>query len=191
MPNHSEPAMIGDVTAILNRSADVFPDVAPSTVALWLLATRAGRMTEAFTREVLAEHDTEDTEFSILVFLLLSSGPHRTTMGDLASAVVLSQPGTTRALQRSERNGTIRKLADPTDGRSVVIELTTKGRKVVETTMRVLFERFDERLGAGFSTAQALTVASANAGYALALDAEPGPSRGPASRSESDWESRR
>ncbi len=139
--------MIGDVTAILNRSAEVFPDVAPSTVALWLLATRAGRMTEAFTREVLAEQGTEDTELWILVFLLLSSGPHRTIMSDLARA-------------------------DPSDGRSVVIELTTKGRKVVETTMRVLFERLDERLGAGFSTAQALTVASANAGYALAFDAD-------------------
>jgi len=180
VPSHSEGAMIGDVTAILDRSADVFPDVAPSTVALWLLATRAGRMTEAFTREVLAEQGTEDTEFSILVFLLLSAGPHRTTMSDLANAVVLSQPGTTRALQRSERNGTIRKLADPTDGRSAVIELTTKGRQVVETTMRILFERFEERLGVGFSTAQALTVASANAGYALALDADQTPARAPA-----------
>ena len=170
MPSYSERAMIGDVPAILNRSAEVFPDVAPSTVALWLLATRAGRMTEAFTREVLAEQGTEDTEFSILVFLLLSSGPRRTTMSDLASAVVLSQPGTTRALQRSERNGTIRKLADPTDRRSVVIELTTKGREVVEITMRILFDRFEERLGVGFSMAQALTVASANAGYALAFD---------------------
>jgi len=93
-------------------------------------------------------------------------------MSDLARAVVLSQPGTTRALQRSERNGTIRKLADPTDGRSVVIELTTKGRQVVERTMRTLLERFEQRLGVAFSTAQALTVASANAGYALTFDVD-------------------
>src|SRR5947209_2774497 len=159
MASYSERAMVGDVVAILDRSVAVFPDVAPSTVALWLLATRAGRMTEAFTHEVLAEQSIEGTEFSILVFLLLSSAPRRTTMSDLASAVVLSQPGTTRALQRSERNGTIRKLSDPTDGRSVVIELTSKGREVVEATMRVLFERFEERLGARFASAQALTVA--------------------------------
>jgi DNA-binding MarR family transcriptional regulator len=191
MPSHSEGAMIGDVTAILTRSAEVFPDVAPSTVALWLLATRAGRMTEAFTREVLAEQGTEDTELSILVFLLLSAGRRRTTMSDLANAVVLSQPGTTRALQRSERNGTIRKLADPTDGRSVVIELTPKGRKVVESTMRVVFERFEERLGDGFSTAQAVTVASANAGYALAFDAQRAPARESALTHKADCESRR
>jgi DNA-binding MarR family transcriptional regulator len=164
--------MIGDVAAILDRSSEVFPDVAPSTVSLWLLATRAGRMTEAFTREVLAQQGIEVTEFSILVFLLLSLGPRRTTMSDLANAVVLSQPGTTRALQRSERNGTVRRLPDPADGRSVVIELTRKGRQVVETTMRVLFARFEDRLGAGFSAAQALTVASASAGYAVALDAK-------------------
>jgi len=171
--------MIGDVAAILDRSAEVFPDVAPSTVALWLLAMRAGRMTEAFTREVLANEGTEGTEFSILVFLLLSSGPRRITVNDLADAVVLSQPGTTRALQRSQRNGTIRKLSDPTDGRSVVIELTSKGRKMVESAMRALFERFEERLGVGFSAAQALTAASANAEYAIALDQDRTNDEGP------------
>jgi hypothetical protein len=92
-------------------------------------------------------------------------------IGDLAGAVGLNQPGTTRAQQRSARNGTI--------------------RKVVETTMRVVFERFEERLGVGVSTAQAVTVASANAGYALAFDADRAPSRGPASRSAADCESRR
>jgi DNA-binding MarR family transcriptional regulator len=72
----------------------------------------------------------------------------------------------------SERSETIRKLPDPTDGRCVVIELTGEGRKVVETAVRVPFERFEERLRVGFSTAQALTLASARAGYAVALDAD-------------------
>lgn len=162
--------MIGEVTALLDRSGALFPDVDPSTVALWLLATRAGRMTEAFTREVLAEQGIESTEFSILVVLLLSPGPRTTTMSDLASVVVLSQPGTTRALQRSERNGNIRRRPDPADRRVVVIELTKAGRNVVEKTMQILLDRFKERLGDGFSTAQALTVASASAQYCVALD---------------------
>jgi DNA-binding MarR family transcriptional regulator len=170
MASYAERAMVGDVTALLDRSGALFPDVDPATVALWLLATRAGRMTEAFTREVLAEQGIDSTEFSILVFLLLSRGPRRTTMRDLASAVVLSQPGTTRALQRSEHNGNVRKLPDATDGRAVVIELTDAGRRLVERTMRVLLGRFSERLGVGFSTAQAITVAGASAEYAVALD---------------------
>jgi hypothetical protein len=38
--------------------------------------------------------------------------------------------------------------------------------------MRTLLERFEQRLGVAFSTAQALTVASANAGYALTFDVD-------------------
>jgi DNA-binding MarR family transcriptional regulator len=170
MTSYLQRQMVGDVAALIDRSRALFPDVDPSTVALWLLATRAGRMTEAFTREVLAEQGIESTEFSILVVLLLSAGPRTTTMSDLASVVVLSQPGITRALQRSERNGNIRRHPDPADGRAVVIELTEAGRNVVEKTMQFLLDRFKERLGDGFSTAQALTVASASAQYCVALD---------------------
>jgi hypothetical protein len=43
-------------------------------------------MTEAFTREVLADQGVKSTEFSIRV-VLLSPGPRTTTMRDLASAV--------------------------------------------------------------------------------------------------------
>src|SRR5438034_3596159 len=132
MSSDAQRKMIGDVAALIGRSGALFPEVEPSTVALWLLAMRAGRLTEAFTREVLAEQGIESTEFWILVVLLLSPGPRTMTMNDLASAVVLSQPGTTRALQRAERNGNIRRQPDTDDGRAVVIELTGAGRKLVD-----------------------------------------------------------
>ena len=170
MTSYIQRHRVGDVAALIDRSGQLFPDVDPSTVALWILATRAGRMTEAFTRGVLAEQGIESTEFAILVVLLLSDGPRSTTMSDLAKVVVLSQPGVTRALQRSERNGNIRRRPDPADGRAIVIELTEAGRSVVEKTMQILFDLFKERLGTRFSTVQALTVASASAQYCVALD---------------------
>jgi hypothetical protein len=60
-----------------------------------------------------------------------------------------------------------------------------------DVTARVVFERFEELLGEGFSTAPALTVASANAGPSLAFDADRVPSRGPALKDEVDCDSRR
>src|SRR5437899_10526484 len=102
MTTYSQRHKIGDIARLLDRSAALFPEVDPPTVALWLLTMRAGRMTEAITREVLAEQGIESTEFSILVVLLLSGGPRTMTMGSLASAVVLSQPRIRRALQRSD-----------------------------------------------------------------------------------------
>jgi DNA-binding MarR family transcriptional regulator len=169
---YSGRAKVGDLDTLIERATEVVPDVDPSTVALWLYATRAGRMTEAFTREVLAEQGLDNTEFSILVVLWFSPEPHRTTMKDLANAVVLSQPGTTRALQRAERQGRIRKIADPEDGRAVIIQLTGHGRHIVDKTMRLLLQRLGERISPRLTAAQALAVARADAGYVLALDGE-------------------
>jgi hypothetical protein len=55
MTGYLQRQMVGDVAALIDRSGALFPDVDPSTVALWLLAMRAGRMTEVFTREVLGK----------------------------------------------------------------------------------------------------------------------------------------
>lgn len=164
-----EPPNVGDVAALLRRSSSLMPDVDASTVALWLFATRAGRMTEAVTRAVLAEQGIDGTEFSILVVLWLNQVPHRTTMGDLADAVVLSQPGITRALQRAERKGAIRKRPDPTDRRAVIIELTSTGRRIVDASMRLVLERLKTLVGDRLSSAQTLTIAGAAAQYAVAL----------------------
>ena len=74
MSSDAQRKMIGDVAALIGRAGALFPEVEPSTVALWLLAMRAGRLTEAFTREVLAEQGIESTEFSILVVLISAGG---------------------------------------------------------------------------------------------------------------------
>ena len=91
MSSFSERAGVSDVAGLIDRSTELFPGVAPSTGALWLLATRAGRITEA-------------------------------------------------------------------------------GRVVAETAMATLLRRFEDRLGASFSVAQAITTAAASAQYAVALD---------------------
>lgn len=172
MPNEATRANVGDVAGLMARSAALFPDVAPSSVALWLLATRAGRLTEAFTRDVLVDVGLDNTEFSVLVVLVLNPEPHRTTLRELADSLVLSQPGATRALQRCESSGYVRKLADPDDGRATIVELTNAGKGVAESAMKLLLVRFQDRLGQAFSTALAITVAAASAEYAVALDRE-------------------
>ena len=63
---------------------------------------------------------------------------------------MLSSAGVTSRIDRLERRGFVRRLADPDDRRGVIIELTDEGREVVDEAVaaiaisdRQLLERLD------------------------------------------------
>jgi DNA-binding MarR family transcriptional regulator len=65
---------------------------------------------------------------------------------------MLSSAGVTSRIDRLERRGFVRRLADPDDRRGVIIELTDEGREVVDAAVaaiaisdRQLLERLDPR----------------------------------------------
>lgn len=60
---------------------------------------------------------------------LSTSPPLR--LGDLAAREVVSAPSMTRTITDLERRGLVRRLSDPQDGRSVLVELTEKGEATV------------------------------------------------------------
>jgi len=50
-------------------------------------------------------------------------------MTDLAADVLLTASGTTRAVDRLERDGFVRRSPDPDDGRATLVTLTAAGRR--------------------------------------------------------------
>ncbi|MBI5161805.1 MAG: MarR family transcriptional regulator [Micrococcales bacterium] len=60
---------------------------------------------------------------------LATSAPLR--LGDLAQREVVSAPSMTRTVTDLEKRGLVRRLSDPEDGRSVLVELTEKGEETV------------------------------------------------------------
>ena len=65
---------------------------------------------------------------------------------------MLSSAGVTSRIDRLERRGFVRRLADPDDRRGVIVELTEEGREVVDAAVaaiaisdRQLLERLDPR----------------------------------------------
>jgi DNA-binding MarR family transcriptional regulator len=64
------------------------------------------------------------------VLLHLGRAPEgRRRMADLASSVLLTASGTTRAVDRLEHDGLVRRSPDPTDGRATLVSLTAAGRR--------------------------------------------------------------
>jgi DNA-binding MarR family transcriptional regulator len=130
------------------RAAERLGGVSPPLAAFWVFATRASRLMEAFTRDVVAEHGFDVSEFTLVCALWFQDPPYRSSLAALADVVALSQPGLSRALQRAERNGNVRKApAGAPDRRTVVVELTEQGDARADAAIRDLLRRLDIRLG--------------------------------------------
>jgi DNA-binding MarR family transcriptional regulator len=89
-------------------------------------------------------------EVGALSALRIAPPPHRLSPTRLAKGLMLSSAGVTSRIDRLERRGFVRRLADPDDRRGVIIELTDEGRDVVDSAVaaltvsdRQLMERFD------------------------------------------------
>jgi DNA-binding MarR family transcriptional regulator len=69
-------------------------------------------------------------EFQIL--LRVDRGPEAgVRLGELCSAVRLTQPSLSRAVARLERHGWLRRAGAPGDGRGVLVSVTASGREVL------------------------------------------------------------
>jgi MarR family transcriptional regulator, organic hydroperoxide resistance regulator len=85
-----------------------------------------------------AEHDLPLAFFETLWFLA-ESPSSALRVGELASALQISQGGTSKLADRIARAGLIRREPDPLDGRVSRLRLTSKGKRV-EAAARQTYE---------------------------------------------------
>jgi DNA-binding MarR family transcriptional regulator len=88
-----------------------------------------GRRLKRMMEDTLAEHDLTWGEWKVLGRLLHQGPPYRLSPGKLAEYLELSSGAMTNRLDQLEEAGLIRRLPDPSDRRSVQVELTEAGRK--------------------------------------------------------------
>ena len=97
----------------------------------WAALTAA----HALVTDQLSAALTRTCELSINEFQILlrvGRGPEPgVRLGELCSAVRLTQPSLSRAVTRLERHGWLRRAGTPGDGRGVMITMTAAGREVL------------------------------------------------------------
>jgi DNA-binding MarR family transcriptional regulator len=84
----------------------------------------------------LAKHKLKYPAFAVLATLRVEGAPYRMSPKALLDTLILTSGGLSNLLRRLEKVGQIRRMADETDGRGVIVELTEKGWKLVELAMR-------------------------------------------------------
>lgn len=115
------------------------PGLNPSPLAVVGRVIVLARHLERSVGEALAPHALSLGEFDILATLRRHGPKGGLTPGQLLGSVMLSSGGMTARLDKLEAAGHIERRQDPTDRRGVVVELTTKGRKTIDTATATRF----------------------------------------------------
>lgn len=84
---------------------------------------------------VFAEYGLQDGEFDVLAALRRSGAPYRMTPTELYGINMLSSGGMTARLDRLETSGLIERLPNPNDRRGTLVQLSDKGRALIERAL--------------------------------------------------------
>jgi DNA-binding MarR family transcriptional regulator len=134
----TSPAFWDDdrVGAGMRRWRREFPDIDCSGKAV---VGRLLHLHEVFLKSVnrtLAKHRLKYPAYAVLATLRVEGAPYRMSPKALLDTLILTSGGLSNLLRKLEKAGHIRRLADDTDGRGVIVELTEPGRRIVEPAMR-------------------------------------------------------
>lgn len=134
-----EPAALWDndrVGSGMQRWRREFPDIDCSGKRV---VGRLLHLHEVFLTAInrtLAKHRLKYPAFAVLATLRVEGAPYRMSPKALLDSLILTSGGLSNLLRKLEKAGHIRRMADETDGRGVIVELTERGRAIVEPAMR-------------------------------------------------------
>jgi DNA-binding MarR family transcriptional regulator len=114
-------------------------------VALNLLGEISRRVSAAYG-QFLRPHGIDFSEY-VLLWALRLYHPRLPAMSELRGRVVMSSGGVALAVNRLERKGLARRRAADQDRRTVRLQLTAKGRRLIDTLMADDLDRHEQLLG--------------------------------------------
>src|SRR3954463_7324621 len=120
-------------------------ELAPAELGAWRGFLRVhSALVKALDAELLAAHGLPLTSYEVLINLQAAPGRRR-RMAELADGVLLSRSGTTRLVDRLERDGLINRDVCDSDGRGCFAVLTDDGDAVLAKARATHLEGVRER----------------------------------------------
>ena len=123
------------VDSILQQWARERPDLDASPMAV---IGRLGRCAALLRREleqVFATFGLSSWEFDVLATLRRSGAPYRLAPTALFSALMITSGTMTRQLQQLEAAGWVSRTPNPSDARSMLVQLTEPGLELIESAV--------------------------------------------------------
>jgi DNA-binding MarR family transcriptional regulator len=131
--------MTNDLTdRVLTGWLEARPDFEVGALKVTARLSRIGPLLAKRQEAVFDRFGLNRGEVGALSALRLSGPPHRLSPTRLGKGLMLSSAGVTSRVDRLERRGLVRRLADPDDRRGVIVELTDQGLEVVDAAVAAL-----------------------------------------------------
>jgi len=108
------------------------PDLDPAPMRLFGALAQAHMLTTPYINRVIARHGLVRGTFDVLSALRRAGLPFSLTPKQLAESLMLSGAGMTSRLDRLEQLHLVARLPEPNDRRSLKIQLTQKGVKLID-----------------------------------------------------------
>ena len=118
-------------------SADLPPDLDHTVEGIVDRIGGINRRIKRMHDETLDQLDLNYTDWHVLTALRWAGVPYRRSAGELARRAELTSGAMTSRLDALEKEGLVQRLRDPEDRRSVLVELTEKGRQTHEQAMGI------------------------------------------------------
>lgn len=120
------------VDRIFEQWAVERPDLDRSAMAVLARILRAARIVDLEMGRVFSDDGLHRGEFDVLATLRRAGQPFRLNPSDLSATLLLSTGAMTNRLDGLESAGLVRRLPDPDDRRGVLVELTPRGRVLID-----------------------------------------------------------
>ena len=125
------------VGRIVERWRAVRPDVDPTPLLVIGRIARLDALIDARLRPPFAAAGLGDGDFDLLAALRRQGSPHEASPGELARTMLVTTGGTTKRIDRLERQGYVTRRPSEIDGRCRLVALTAAGRRLVDDLLAV------------------------------------------------------
>ena len=132
-------------TALAATAEVPLRELAPTELGAWRGFLRVhSALVKALDAELIAAHGLPLTSYEVLINLQ-SAPDRRRRMAELADSVLLSRSGTTRLVDRLERDGLLERDTCDSDGRGCFAVLTDRGEALLSKARATHLEGVRER----------------------------------------------
>jgi DNA-binding MarR family transcriptional regulator len=117
------------------------PDLDVSPLHVLSRVSRLARHLDRARRAAFAAHGLEAWEFDVLSALRRQGSPYQLSPGSLLRATLVTSGTMTNRIDRLTAAGLVSRRRDEQDKRSVLVQLTRRGRETVDAAFADLLER--------------------------------------------------
>ena len=145
------------------------PDLDPSPLLVFGRIARIGQVADTTLRAPFAEEGLAPGDFDVLAALRRLGTPFRCRPVELSRRLLVTTGAITKRLDRLEAQGLLRRVLAEEDGRGKHVQLTPRGRRLVDRLLPLHLAN-ERRLLAGLTATERRQLAGLLGKLALALE---------------------